>query len=94
MSNAEIGVNERSTIVTGERLLTMLGDQSMCALAYALAFLVNLVLCVLLVPRFGGYGAAAATSIALVFETILLFWITRSRLGFHVLAFGKKVSST
>lgn len=91
---AAIGLIVRSAIGPVERLLNMLGHQNMCALAYALAFLVNLVLCVLLVPRFGGYGAAAATSIALVFETILLFWITRSRLGFHVLAFGKKVSST
>jgi O-antigen/teichoic acid export membrane protein len=47
-------------------------------------------MCVVLVPRFGGYGAAAATSIALIVETALLFWITRSRLGFHVFAFGKK----
>ena len=87
---AAIGLIVRSAIGPVERLLNMLGHQNMCALAYALAFLVNLVLCVLLVPRFGGYGAAAATSIALVFETILLFWITRARLGFHVFAFGKK----
>ncbi len=91
---AAIGLIVRSAIGPVERLLNMLGHQNMCALAYALAFLVNLVLCVLLVPRFGGYGAAAATSIALVFETVLLFWITRNRLGFHVLAFGKKALST
>jgi Na+-driven multidrug efflux pump len=42
------------------------------------------------VPKFGGHGAAAATSIALTFETILLFWIVRQRLGLHVLAFGKQ----
>jgi O-antigen/teichoic acid export membrane protein len=50
----------------------------------------NVALCVALVPRFGGYGAAAATSISLVFETVLLFWIVRRRLGLHVLAFGKR----
>lgn len=87
---AAIGLIVRSAIGPVERLLNMLGHQNMCALAYALAFVVNLVLCVLLVPRFGGYGAAAATSVALVFETILLFWITRKRLGFHVLAWGKR----
>ena len=48
------------------------------------------VLCVMLVPRFGGHGAAAATSISLTFETVLLFWIVRRRLGLHVLAFGKR----
>ena len=57
--------------------------------AYALAFAMNLALCILLVPRYGGHGAAAATSIALTFETVLLFWIVRTRLGLHVLAFGK-----
>ena len=60
-----------------------------CALAYASAFVMNVVLCVALVPRFGGHGAAAATSISLAFETVLLFWIVRQRLGLHVLAFGK-----
>jgi O-antigen/teichoic acid export membrane protein len=61
-------------------------------MAYAAAFVMNLVLCLLLVPRFGGHGAAAATSIALTFETVLLFWIVRRRLGLHVLAFGKRRS--
>ena len=28
--------------------------------------------------------------LALVFETVLLFWIVRRRLGLHVLAFGKR----
>jgi O-antigen/teichoic acid export membrane protein len=87
---AAVGLIVRSAIGPVERLLNMLGLQNMCALAYALAFVMNLVLCMILVPRYGGYGAAAATSIALVFETVLLFWITRKRLGFHVLAFGKR----
>jgi O-antigen/teichoic acid export membrane protein len=86
---AAIGLVVRSAIGPVERLLNMLGHQHICALAYALAFVMNLVLCVALVPRFGGYGAAAATSISLTFETVLLFWIVRQRLGLHVLAFGK-----
>ncbi|MGP9813897.1 lipopolysaccharide biosynthesis protein [Rhodopseudomonas sp. NSM] len=87
---AAIGLMVRAAIGPVERLLNMLGHQNMCALAYALAFAVNLVLCLVLVPRFGGYGAAAATSVALTFETVLLFWIVRKRLGLHVLAFGKR----
>jgi O-antigen/teichoic acid export membrane protein len=86
---AAIGLVVRSAIGPVERLLNMLGHQHVCALAYALAFVMNVVLCVTLVPRFGGHGAAAATSISLVFETVLLFWIVRRRLGLHVLAFGK-----
>jgi O-antigen/teichoic acid export membrane protein len=87
---AVIGLVVRSAIGPVERLLNMLGHQHICALAYALAFVMNVVLCVALVPRFGGHGAAAATSISLIFETVLLFWIVRQRLGLHVLAFGKR----
>jgi O-antigen/teichoic acid export membrane protein len=85
---AAIGLVIRAAIGPVERLLNMLGHQRICALAYALAFAMNLTLCVILVPRFGGHGAAAATSASLTFETVLLFWIVRSRLGLHVLAFG------
>lgn len=87
---AAIGLVVRSAIGPVERLLNMLGHQHICALAYALSFVMNVVLCLALVPRFGGHGAAAATSISLVFETVLLFWIVRQRLGLHVLAFGKR----
>ncbi len=86
---AAIGLVVRSAIGPVERLLNMLGHQHVCAAAYAAAFAMNVVLCLLLVPRFGGHGAAAATSISLTFETVLLFWIVRRRLGLHVLAFGK-----
>ncbi len=84
-----IGLLARAAIGPIERLLSMIGQQRLCAGAYALAFVLNFGLCVILVPRFGGYGAAASTTIALVFETLLLFWIMR-HLGFHVLAFGKR----
>jgi O-antigen/teichoic acid export membrane protein len=86
---AAVGLVVRSSIGPVERLLNMLGHQHICALAYALAFVMNVALCVALVPRFGGHGAAAATSLSLTFETVLLFWIVRRRLGLHVLAFGK-----
>jgi O-antigen/teichoic acid export membrane protein len=87
---AAIGLVVRSAIGPVERLLNMLGHQHICALAYALSFVMNVVLCIALVPKFGGYGAGAATSLSLTFETVLLFWIVRSRLGLHVLAFGKR----
>jgi O-antigen/teichoic acid export membrane protein len=91
---AAIGLVVRSAIGPVERLLNMLGHQHICALAYALSFVMNVVLCLALVPRFGGHGAAAATSISLTFETVLLFWIVRQRLGLHVLAFGNARSDS
>jgi len=84
---AAVGLVVRAAIGPVERLLNMLGHQHICALAYALAFVMNVALCVALVPRFGGHGAAAATSLSLTFATVLLFWIVRRRLGLHVLAF-------
>ena len=83
-----VGLMSRAAVGPVERLLNMLGQQKLCSSVYAAAFVVNLVLCFALVPRFGMEGAAISTSIALVFETILLFWITRKRLGFHVLFWG------
>ncbi|WP_454621439.1 oligosaccharide flippase family protein [Bradyrhizobium cenepequi] len=90
---AAIGLVVRAAIGPVERLLNMLGHQKICALAYALAFAMNLALCLALVPRFGGHGAAIAMSTSLSFETVLLFWIVRRRLGLHVLAFGKRPSA-
>jgi len=86
---AAIGLVVRAAIGPVERLLNMLGHQHYCALAYATSFAMNVLLCFVLVPRYGGYGAAASTSLSLVFETVLLFWITRRRLGLHVFVFGK-----
>ena len=83
-----VGLLARSAIGPVERLLSMLGEQRVCALVYAAAFAINLVLCILLIPRFGGAGAAVATSTALVIESILLFMVTKRRLGFHVFVWG------
>jgi O-antigen/teichoic acid export membrane protein len=86
---AAVGLVVRAAIGPVERLLNMLGHQHICAVAYAAAFAMNVVLCLALVPRFGGHGAAAATTLSLITETVLLFWIVRRRLGLHVLAFGQ-----
>lgn len=84
-----IGLVVRSAVGPIERFLNMAGQQNLCALAYAMAFAVNVVLCVVLIPRFGGYGAASSLSIALVFLTGVLFWITTRRFGFRVSPFGR-----
>jgi len=61
----------------------MLGEQRSCAMVYATAFALNLCLCIL-IPILGVDGAAISTAIALVVESILLFTVTKRRLGFHV----------
>ncbi|HEY1473327.1 MAG TPA: polysaccharide biosynthesis C-terminal domain-containing protein [Pseudolabrys sp.] len=79
-----IGQLARACIGPAERLLNVLGQQGTCAVAYAAAFAVNLIGCVMLAPRFGGIGVAYATAGAFVVESALLFLIARRRLGLHM----------
>ena len=83
-----VGMLARAAVGPAERLLNMLGERKQCAVIYAGAFAINLVLCVLLIPRLGIEGAAVATSAALVVESILLYVVAKRRLGFHVFIVG------
>lgn len=85
-----IGLLARATVGPGERLLTMVGQQRICALAYAGAFAVNLTGCVLLAKPYGGMGVAIATSAAFIVEAALLFLIARRRLGLHLFIWPRK----
>ncbi|MGZ3410759.1 MAG: GNAT family N-acetyltransferase [Xanthobacteraceae bacterium] len=78
-----IGLLARASIGPCERLLIMVGQQRACAAAYGAAFVTNLVACTILVPYFGGMGAAASTSFALVIESLLLFTTVWRRLGLY-----------
>jgi O-antigen/teichoic acid export membrane protein len=84
-----IGLLARAAIGPIERLLNMLGQQRACALIYGAAFAINLGACVALIPWFGAAGAATATTTALIIESIMLFRVTKSRLGFHVFIWGR-----
>jgi O-antigen/teichoic acid export membrane protein len=84
-----IGLLARAAIGPIERLLNMLGEQRMCALVHAGAFAVNFCLCIILIPLLGPAGAAIATAVALVFESVWLFVVTKKRLGFHVFIWGR-----
>ncbi|HEX5213726.1 MAG TPA: lipopolysaccharide biosynthesis protein [Pseudolabrys sp.] len=83
-----VGMLGRAAVGPAERLLNMLGERKPCALIYAAAFAINLVLCVLLIPHLGIEGAAVATSTALVVESISLYLVAKRRLGFHVFIMG------
>jgi O-antigen/teichoic acid export membrane protein len=80
-----VGQLARAAIGPAERLLNMLGQQRICALAYAAAFMVNIIGCFVLAPSYGGAGAACATAAAFVTESLLLFVIAKRRLGLHML---------
>src|SRR5262245_29866010 len=84
-----VGLLARASVGPSERLLNMVGQQSVCAFIYACAFVTNLVLCLVLIPRFGLNGAAASTATAIVVESVLLFIVTKRRLGLHIFVFGR-----
>ena len=83
-----VGMLARAAVGPAERLLNMLGERKQCAFVYAAAFAINLVLCVILIPRIGIEGAGIATSTALVVESIMLYFVAKRRLGFHVFIMG------
>lgn len=83
-----IGMLSRAAVGPAERLLNMLGERRQCATVYAIAFAVNLMLCVLLIPGSGIHGAAAATSCALVVESAMLYVAAKRRLGYHLFIVG------
>jgi O-antigen/teichoic acid export membrane protein len=83
-----VGLVARSAVGPAERLLNMIGQQKICAAIYGCAFAVNLILCLVLIPHFGLTGAAIATSTAVLVESVLLFFVTKRRLGLHVFIWG------
>ncbi len=83
-----IGVLARAAIGPGERFLCMLGEQKSCACAALLALAVNLALCFALIPGYGVMGAAIATSIAFIVESLGIYAIARYRLGYHLFVLG------
>ena len=83
-----VGMLARAAVGPAERLLNMLGERKQCAFIYAAAFAINLVLCVILIPRIGIEGVGVATSSALVAESIMFYLVAKRRLGFHVFIMG------
>jgi O-antigen/teichoic acid export membrane protein len=88
-----VGLLARAAVGPVERLLIMLDQHYACAVIYGIAFAINVILCVLLIPLIGTAGAAAGISTALVVESILLFLVTKRRLGYHVLIVGRPRTS-
>lgn len=76
-----IGVVARAAVGPCESLLTMSGNQNICALVYALTLALNVGLNMALIPHFGLWGAAIATSAAMIFEAGMLSYTVWRKLG-------------
>jgi O-antigen/teichoic acid export membrane protein len=78
------GVVAGAAVGPADRALSMADEGRVTAAIYAVAFLTNVTLCLLLVPRFGPTGAAIACSLALVVKSLLLYEHARRRLGLRM----------
>ncbi len=76
-----VGVVARASVGPAESLLTMSGNQNVCAAIYAITLAVNIGLNVILIPQYGLWGAAIATGIAMGFEATALATVVYRRLG-------------
>jgi O-antigen/teichoic acid export membrane protein len=85
-----LGVVARSAVGPAEALLTMSGNQNVCAAVFAATLGVNLSLSVLLIPQFGLWGAAIATTLSMIFEATVLALTVRRKLGIVMLALAPK----
>ncbi len=83
-----LGIMVRSTVGPAESVLTMSGQQNICALVYGVTLCVNIALNLALIPQYGLMGAAIATTCALMFETGALYAVTLRRLGLRMFVFS------
>ena len=83
------GLLVRASIGPAERLLSMSGHQNACAVIYASAFGLNVALCFILAGPFGGVGVAAATSTAILLESVLLYFTSKRLMGITPFVFQR-----
>ncbi len=89
-----IGVIARASVGPCESLLSMSGNQNICALLYALALIVNVLLNLVLIPLLGLSGAAIATACAMATEAATLSYAVRLRLGITMFVFAPSAKIT
>jgi O-antigen/teichoic acid export membrane protein len=82
-----LGVLARAAVGPCESLLTMSGNQNICAAVYALTLALNVGLNVFLIPHFHLWGAAISTAFAMVLEAALLSFTVWRRLGITMTIF-------
>lgn len=89
-----IGILAKASVGPGEALLSMVGQQRRCMMIYASALAINIGLNVTLIPIYGLYGVAIATSGAMVFEALALHITVRLTLGIVLFAFARSGGKT
>lgn len=75
------GIIARAAVGPAESLLNMSGNQTVCAVIYAITLAINVGLNVWLIPRMGLAGAAIATTVAMICEAAMLAIAVWKRMG-------------
>ena len=83
-----VGVVVRSAVGPAESLLTMTGNQNICAFVYAMTLALNVALSIALIPAFGLWGAAIATTASMAFEAAALSFTVWKRFGIIMAIFA------
>jgi O-antigen/teichoic acid export membrane protein len=94
MAILALGIVVRASVGPCESVLTMTGQERICALAYGVALGVNLILNVFLIPAYGLIGAACATALAMMIEAVILAVIVRRRAGFTMFVLSPLFASS
>ncbi len=79
-----VGFLFRSAMGPAEFLLNMLGEQKLCAGVLLVSAVLNVVLNLVLVPRFGLVGAASATAVALIAAALMNYAAIWRRLDIEI----------
>ncbi len=88
-----IGFLARAAMGPSEFILNTLGQQRMCAMVLASAAALNIVLNLVLTPRFGAIGAATATATSMTIAAVCNAIVARRKLGLS-LPIWSNLSST
>jgi O-antigen/teichoic acid export membrane protein len=87
-----LGVVSRAAVGPCESLLTMSGNQNICAAVYAMALALNIGLNLAFIPLFGLWGAAIAVTLAMIFEATALSLTVWRKLGIAMAIFVPSAS--
>jgi O-antigen/teichoic acid export membrane protein len=94
MAILAFGIVVRASVGPCESVLTMTGQERICAVAYGIALGVNLTLNVFLIPAYGLIGAATATALAMVVEAAILAVVVKRRAGFTMFVLSSIFASS
>ena len=84
------GLLLRAAMGPAEWVLNMLGQQKISAAILFAAAVINIALNFALIPAYGMYGAAIATTCSMALSSLAMFVIARVRLGLDLFAFSRR----